>query len=84
MLAEKKGYIRVIEAAGGRVLSDTCALHLPLHAWNFQTMATDSAKMAHYAPSIVGVDVVFADTAECLNYATKRNGQATCCSWKKR
>jgi len=84
MLAEKKGYIRVIEAAGGRVLSDTCALHLPLHAWNFQTMATDSAKMAHYAPSIVGVDVVFADTKECLNYATKRNGQATCCSWKKR
>lgn len=84
MLAEKKGYVRVIEAAGGKVLSDTCALHLPLHGWNFQTMATDSAKMAHYAPAIIGVDVVFADTAECLNYATKRNGRATCCSWKKR
>jgi len=84
MLAEKKRYVRTIEAAGGKVLSDTCALHLPLRGWNFQTIATDSAKMAHYAPAIIGVDVVFADTAECLNYATKRKGRVTCQSWKKR
>ena len=84
MLAEKKRYVKAIEAAGGKVLSDTCALHLPLRGWNFQTIATDSAKMAHYAPAIIGVDVVFANTAECLNYATKRKGRVTCQSWKKR
>jgi predicted aconitase len=84
MLAQRKGYVKVIEAAGGKVLSDTCALHLPLHGWNFQTIATDSAKMAHYAPAIIGADVVFADTAECLNYATKRKGRVMCQSWKKR
>ena len=72
MLARRKGYVKTIEAAGGKVLCDTCALHLPLGAWSFQTMATDSAKMAHYAPAIIGIDVVFANTAECLNYATKR------------
>ena len=83
MLAQHKGYVRAIEAAGGKVLSDTCALHLPLHAWKFQTMATDSAKMAHYAPAIIGVDVMFANVAECLNYATGRRRQVTCESWNK-
>jgi len=84
MLAEKNRYVKAIEAAGGKVLSDTCALHLPLRGWNFQTIATDSAKMAHYAPAIIGVDAVFANTAECLNYATKRKERVTCQSWKKR
>jgi len=83
MLAEKNGHVKTIEAAGGKVLSDTCPLHLPLGRWNFQIMATDSAKMAHYTPSIIGIDVIFTNTQECLDYAIERKRQVAGQPWKK-
>jgi len=81
-LAEDNGYVRTIEAAGGKVLSDTCPLHLPLKRWNFQTMATDSAKMAHYAPSLIKVETIFADTGGCLEYAIGKKDLVANWCWK--
>jgi predicted aconitase len=69
LLAEKTGYLRTIERAGGNVLCSTCPLHIPLEGWKFEVMATDSAKMAHYAPALLGMDVIYADTRECLKYS---------------
>jgi len=82
-LARSRGYVETFEASEGKVLADTCPLHLPLQRWNFQTMATDSAKMAHYAPSIIETDVLFASTRECLQYATGGTERVMARSWPK-
>lgn len=55
-LAEAAGYVSKIEAAGGRVVSDTCVIVAPLPD-RFQTMATLSAKGGYYAPSYAGLNV---------------------------
>jgi predicted aconitase len=82
-LAEDKALVKVVESAGGMVLTDTCPLHLQLRKWNFQTMATDSAKMANYAPSLLGVEVIFADTRECIEYAIGKRDLVEAKSWKR-
>jgi hypothetical protein len=46
-----------IEAAGGRVVADTCLVVAPVADLGFHTLATNSAKMAFYAPSHSGLAV---------------------------
>ena len=49
--AEAVGLVERIEAAGGRVVADTCLVVAPVAGLGFRSMATNSAKMAFYAPS---------------------------------
>ncbi len=58
--AKEAGYVESIEAAGGKVLSDTCVVVAPVHD-RFRTMATLSAKGAYYAPSYAGMNVRYGD-----------------------
>jgi len=70
-LAEERGFVQAIEAAGGRVLADTCLVVAPVEALGFRSLATNSAKMAFYAPSYCGLAVRFGSLEQCLEAAVR-------------
>jgi predicted aconitase len=61
--------VETIEAAGGRVVADTCMVVAPVEELGFHTMATNSAKMALYTPSHSGLDVRFGTLETCIQAA---------------
>jgi predicted aconitase len=69
--AEKAGLVARIEAAGGRVVADTCMVVAPVASLGFRAMATNSAKMAFYAPAHSGLVVRFGPMEQCLEAAVK-------------
>lgn len=68
-LAREAGYIDVVEAAGGEVLIGGCIVHTPLKELGIHSIATNSAKAAHYCASIHGVEVHLGSLRECLRAA---------------
>ncbi|MFQ5820480.1 MAG: aconitase X [Candidatus Heimdallarchaeota archaeon] len=70
-LVKPMGLIKQIEAAGAKVICDTCFLHMPTSAWELSSIATDSAKMAHYAPGIADFKVSFLDKVRFIEKITK-------------
>ena len=67
--AEREGWVQVIEAAGGEVVADTCAVVAPVRALGIRTMATNAGKMANYAPMHSGVKMRYGDIDRCLDAA---------------
>ena len=68
-VAERSGYIEVIESAGGKVLTDSCPAMSRTAPAGTRVFATDSAKQAHYLPAILGIEAWFGTTAECVDAA---------------
>jgi predicted aconitase len=64
--AEAAGLVARMEAAGGRVVADTCMVVAPVAELGFRTMATNSAKMAVYAPTHSGLAVRFGSVDQCI------------------
>jgi cis-L-3-hydroxyproline dehydratase len=58
-----------IEAFGARFVTDTCVLNSPVLPESDGVLMTNSAKYAHYAPGILGRDVVFGTTEDCVRSA---------------
>ncbi len=75
--AEAAGLVARIEAAGGRIVADTCTVVAPVADLGFRTLATNSAKMAFYAPSYSGLSVRFGPMEQCLDAAVTGRWQAT-------
>jgi predicted aconitase len=75
--AEQAGLVGRIEAAGGRVVADTCLVVAPVADLGFRTLATNSAKMAFYTPSHSGLAVRFGALAQCLEAAVTGRWPAT-------
>jgi predicted aconitase len=75
--AEVAGLVDRIEAAGGRVVADTCMVVAPVADLGFRTMATNSAKMAFYTPSHSGLSVRFGPLAQCLEAAVRGRWEGT-------
>jgi hypothetical protein len=67
--AAELGYVQAIEAAGGEVVADTCAVVAPMRMLNVRSMATNAGKMACYAPMHSGVRMRFGDLEQCLEAA---------------
>lgn len=67
-----KSYVNTIEKSGGHVLCDTC----PIVAWiknlGIETVMTNSAKAAYYAPSYSEVGVTLAPLRQCIDAACCR------------
>lgn len=61
--------VKIVEAAGGRVVADTCMVVAPVEELGFRCMATNSAKMAFYAPSHSGLQVRFGTLEQCVEAA---------------
>jgi predicted aconitase len=68
-LAQESGAVRRIEKAGGKVVADTCMVVAPVEELGFRALATNSAKMALYAPSHGGLSTRFGSTEQCLKAA---------------
>jgi hypothetical protein len=68
-IADRNGYTDIITKAGGHLMTDSCPLNSNLFPSGTKVVATDSAKHAHYAPAIGGVEVWFGNMEECIDAA---------------
>ncbi|WP_413791817.1 MULTISPECIES: aconitase X [unclassified Pseudomonas] len=68
-LADVAGYTRIIEQAGGHVMTDTCSAIGKVIPKGTRVAAVDSAKQAHYLPAIMGIQAWFGSTADCVQAA---------------
>ncbi|MDH5448040.1 MAG: aconitase X catalytic domain-containing protein [Candidatus Bathyarchaeota archaeon] len=69
-LKEKaENYVNIVEEAGGHVVCDTCAIVTWLRDLGINSVMTNSAKTAYYAPTMNKVDALFASLSECLETA---------------
>jgi predicted aconitase len=68
-LADRNGYTKIIEDAGGILMTDSCSAMSRAVPKGTKTVALDSAKQAHYLPAILGVQAWFGSTAECVDAA---------------
>lgn len=67
--AERLGLVSRIEEAGGKIVADTCLVVTPVSDLGFRSLATNSAKMAIYAPAHCGLTVRFGTIEQCLEAA---------------
>ena len=58
-----------LERSGVRLVTDTCTYITPILEPTARVVMTDSAKWAYYAPGNIGVDVIFASRATCIESA---------------
>jgi len=68
-LADRDGLTAIVEGSGGHLMSDTCSSLGRVMPRGVKVAAVDSAKQAHYLPAIMGVQVWFGTTAECVEAA---------------
>jgi len=68
-VADRSGYTKIIEDAGGVVMSDTCPSISRFMPKGTRVTATDSAKQAHYLPALTGVQTWFGSVAHCIDAA---------------
>ena len=67
--ADALGLTKIIRAAGGAVLTDTCSSIAQAIPPGTKVAALDSAKQTHYLPAIMGIQAWFGSTADCINAA---------------
>ncbi len=64
--AERAGYSKIIEEAGGLVVADTCMVVAPIKEMGYESTGVNSGKAASYLPSFCGQRIRFADIEELL------------------
>jgi len=67
--ADALGFTKIIRAAGGAVLTDTCSSIAQAIPPGTKVAALDSAKQTHYLPAIMGIQAWFGSTADCISAA---------------
>jgi len=68
-LAERAGHTGPIEEFGANFVTDTCTYITPIIDAPIGAVMTNSGKWAHYAPGNLGVEVVLASLADCVDSA---------------
>ena len=66
--ADRRGYTKIIEAAGGNIVCDTCMVVAPIEEMGFEVIGVNSAKAANYVPSMCGLDVVYDDVENLIHF----------------
>ena len=66
--ADRMGYTKIIEDAGGKIVCDTCMVVAPIEELNYQVVGVDSAKAANYVPNMCGLKVVYNDLENLIIY----------------
>ncbi|MCS7116282.1 MAG: aconitase X catalytic domain-containing protein [Nitrososphaerales archaeon] len=69
ILADRCGYSKVIEEAGGNIYCDCCMVIAPIEDLGFKVMAVNSAKAAVYVPTLSKMNVVFGNLKRCIEIA---------------
>lgn len=75
-LAKQLGYVEPIEEAGGVVTQDLCTILANPEALGFKSLATNSAKMAFYAPGSNGFSVWYGNVEQCIEAAVHGSWKA--------
>jgi predicted aconitase len=57
--ANRMGFTQTIEAAGGKVVADTCMVVSPIEDMGYKTTAVNSGKAANYLPGFCKQNVIF-------------------------
>ncbi|MEM3577778.1 MAG: aconitase X catalytic domain-containing protein [Candidatus Bathyarchaeia archaeon] len=71
-IKEKAGkHATIIEMRGGHIITDTCAVVTWTEKLGIKTIMTNSAKTAHYAPTLNKADVTLAPLEKCIKTALK-------------
>ncbi len=70
-LVEKEGWMEILEAAGVKVIVDTCTYFTPAVRGCRGRVMTNSAKWAYYAPGLLAVEPVFGTLEECVESAAR-------------
>jgi predicted aconitase len=68
-LAEKAGYLQILEDFGGKLTVDTCILATPMLPPEVQALMTNSAKYAYYAPGLLNTRVFYGSLSDCVQSA---------------
>jgi phosphomecalonate degydratase large subunit len=66
-----EGYVKKIENSGAHVLTDMCTIVSWTETLGIKTIMTNSAKTAHYAPTMNQAEAILAPLTECLKTAFK-------------
>lgn len=64
--SKEKGYISIIEKAGGKIFVDTCMVVCPLEKAGYKHMVSNSCKAAHYVPSTSRMKASVAELSNAL------------------
>jgi predicted aconitase len=64
--ADKLGYTKTIEEAGGRVVADTCMVVCPLERMGYTITGTNSGKACKYLPNLCKQKVAFGNLEDIL------------------
>ena len=67
--ARRQGLLAALERAGATVMADTCLVVAPMRHFGFRVVATDSAKLATYAPGHCGLAARYGPLEACLDAA---------------
>jgi cis-L-3-hydroxyproline dehydratase len=67
--ARETGILDPIVRFGAQITLDTCILASPMLPPEIQTLMTNSAKYAYYAPSLLNTRVTFGSLADCVRSA---------------
>lgn len=68
--ADRMGFTQTIEAAGGRVVADTCMVVAPIEDMGYKTTAVNSGKAANYLPGFCKQNVIFGRLDSILERVT--------------
>ena len=69
-VANRMGFTRTIEAAGGKVVADTCMVVSPIEDMGYKTTAVNSGKAANYLPGFCKQNVIFGRLDDILEKVT--------------
>ncbi|MBZ5578805.1 MAG: aconitase X catalytic domain-containing protein [Acidobacteriia bacterium] len=68
-MADRNGYTKAIQDAGGLVMTDTCSAISRAVPKGTKVVALDSAKQTHYLPAMANVEAWFGTTEDCIQAA---------------
>jgi predicted aconitase len=66
--ADRMGYTDNIIKAGGKIVCDTCMVVAPIEELNYKVVGVDSAKAANYVPNMSGMDVVYNEIENLVDF----------------
>ncbi len=71
LIAQQAGLLEPLLEFGGEVTVDTCILTTPMLPSEIGNLMTNSAKYAHYTPSLLDRRVVFGTLSDCVESAVE-------------
>jgi len=65
--ADEMGFTKIIEAAGGKVVADTCMVVAPIEQMGYKNTGVNSGKAANYLPGFCKQNVLFSNIENLIS-----------------